>query len=100
MKLFRLAWLVEYAFVCLLGRVWCVPSAYRAFAASARVARPAKDAERAAFAPSRGFGRDVVGCKFTRTGNPVRRPFVALTFQPVPLDVLLDELLASDACFV
>ena len=87
--------LVKNTFMLLLARYRCVPPSCRAFATSTRVARSTKHSEFTIFAPSCGLRYNMVSSKFTRTGNPVRRPFVALTYQPIGLDVTLDELLAS-----
>ena len=87
--------LVQYTFMLLLARYRCVPPSCRAFATSTRVARSTKHSEFTIFAPSCGLRKYVVSSKFTRTGNPVRRPFVSWTYQPIVLNVSLDELLAS-----
>ena len=96
----RLLLLVQEAFVCVFLGARRVSPACRAFTTSTRVARAAQYSDCASFSASCGKRYRVVGSKFTRTGDPVRPPFVAWAFQPVPFDVLLDELLAADDCFV
>ena len=86
--------LVKDAFMCAFVGYRRVFATSRAFTASTRVARSTQYAEFTPLTPACRFGDDVVGSKFTRTGDPVRRPFVAFTFQPIPLDVPLDEFFA------
>lgn len=91
--------LIKNAFMCVFAGYRCVFATSRTFTASTRVARSTQYAEFTPFAPTCGLRYDVVGSKFTRTGNPVRRPFVAFTFQPIPIDMSLDEFLASGDSF-
>lgn len=84
--------LVKKAFMCLLPCVRFVPPACCTFAASSRVTAATEHTKTPPFSSSSCERNDMVGGKFTRTGNPVRRPFVSWTFQPVSFDMGLDFL--------